>query len=236
MASTGRILIECKLAPLQGMRFQPTGFPDLGPAAYKLHDNTTTVLVDSPQAVVNHLEAHTLVPGKHEFVKDLEGLSMVVVNQEGKSRVTNPVTNSVLEGHRLASPYVLGGKKNKTVVGDDFDKLDVKGDQLADRATIIRTILRYDVNSLLHGVWLSRTGEGRIRITRAVSAFVEAEGARRAEYGGVKRDHVTTSVKKKAGGTHDSTDTEDSVVGDASTGVGYIPDHRVDDTAKSITA
>ena len=221
-------MVECKLAPVQGNRFQPTGFPDLGPAAYTLHDRTVSVLVDSPQSVTNHLENHCLTPDGRGFVDVLKGLSLVVAKRNG-----DYMTNSVLEGHRLASPYILGNKK-KTDVGTAFAKLDKKGEKLADRSKYLETIFKYDVNTLLHGAWFSRTGEGRIRITRAVSAFIEADNARESEYGGVKRDHVTTSVTAADGDTADEGAKEPA--GDASTGMGSIPYHRVDYTAEKITA
>lgn len=227
-----RILVECALAPLQGKRFQPTGFPDLGPAVYTLHDKTASVLVDSPQSVTNHLEAHCLTPDGRKFIDSLEGLSMVVAERDDEHGGVRYVTNSVQEGHRLASPYILGNKK-KTVVGEEFDGLDKKGKPLADRKDYLKTIFKYDVNTLLHGAWFSRTGEGRIRIQRAVSAFIEADNAGAAEYGGVKRDHVTTSVTPAGKGTGDD---DGESAGDASTGMGSIPYHRADYTAETITA
>lgn len=224
--ANGRILVECELAPVQGTRFQPTGFPDLGPAVYAQPDGTSMILVDSPQAVVNHLESHSLTPDGLNFVDDLKGLSMVVV-KNGKGNV---ITNSVLEGHRIASPYVLGDKE-RTEVGKVFDGLDTKKETLKDITEIRKTVFRYDVNSMLHGAWLSRTGEGRIRITRALSAFIEGSDARAAEYGGVKRDHVTTSVKS-SDDEDDKAGDADEAGGDASSGMGSIPYHRVDYTAK----
>jgi CRISPR-associated protein Csb1 len=43
-----RLLIEAKLRPLQGHRFQPTGFADLGPARYTLPDGTEMLLGACP--------------------------------------------------------------------------------------------------------------------------------------------------------------------------------------------
>ena len=219
----GRMLVECELAPLQGTRFQPTGFPDLGPASYERPDGTSMVIVDSPQAVANHLESYSLTPDGLGFVDVLKGLSMVVV----KGAEGNVITNSVLEGHRIASPYVLGYKE-PTKLGKEFSRLDKKKEKLADMTQIRKKIFRYDVNSLLHGAWLSRTGEGRIRITRALSAFVEGENASAVEHGGVKRDHVTTSVKSSK---EDGDGAGGEPAGDASSGMGSIPYHRVDYTA-----
>src|ERR1039457_3074600 len=52
-----RLLLEAKLNPLAGTRFQPTGFPDLGAAQYKLPDGTDMLLVESAQSMANRLEA-----------------------------------------------------------------------------------------------------------------------------------------------------------------------------------
>lgn len=233
-----RILIEASLKPIQGNRFQPTGFPDLGAGEYQLDNGTYSLIVDSPQAVINHLERHCLDANEEKFVDALDGLSIVhVKDDKGKY-----LTNSVREGHRLNSPYILGGKE-RTEVGKAFDEIDTKSKPLEVRKTIIDTIFKYDINSLLHGVWFSQVGEGRIKFARALSAFVEADNARTAVYGGVKRDHVTTSTSNKkdsSAKTNDKSDAgnnEDEVeVKDASSGHGSIPFHRVEYTAEKITA
>ena len=224
--SNSRILIEANLKPIQGNRFQPTGFPDVGAAEYQLANGTHSLIVDSPQAVVNHLEKHSLNSTEENFVEALRGLSIVHV----KDKNGGYLTNTVREGHRLNSPYVLGGKNNRTKVGKEFDKLDTKTKQLANREKIIDTIFRYDVNSLLHGVWFSQVGEGRIRFARALSAFVEADNAKTVVYGGVKRDHITTSTKKNKDNNNDEIEVEDSAAG-----YGSIPFHSIEYTAEKIT-
>ena len=152
---------------------------------------------------------------------------MVVVNDKNNKQITN----SVREGHRLGSIYVLGDKNKRTDVGEVFEKLD-GGSQMADMQSVIEAIFKYDVNSLLHGVWLSQIGKGRIRITRALSGFIEAHGISEVISGGVKRDHVTGSTKDAKS---DSEDDEDAVK-DASTGRGSIPFSRIEYTAEDITA
>jgi len=52
-----RLLLEAELKPLQGDRFQPTGFADLGPARYTLPDGTEMLLVESAQSVANRMES-----------------------------------------------------------------------------------------------------------------------------------------------------------------------------------
>ena len=51
-----RLLLEAKLKPVQGDRFQPTGFADLGPARYTLPDGTEMLLVESAQSGANRME------------------------------------------------------------------------------------------------------------------------------------------------------------------------------------
>src|SRR5579875_670414 len=52
-----RLLIEAKLKPLQGTRFQPTGFPNLGAATYQGPGGVDMLLVESAQSMANRLEA-----------------------------------------------------------------------------------------------------------------------------------------------------------------------------------
>lgn len=46
LASARRLLLEVQLEPVQGSRFQPTGFPDLGAAVYQAGE-VPCVLVES---------------------------------------------------------------------------------------------------------------------------------------------------------------------------------------------
>ena len=54
--NTHRILFNIPLRPIQGDRFQPTGFPSLGAATYQTKDGTK-LLVESAQSMANRLEA-----------------------------------------------------------------------------------------------------------------------------------------------------------------------------------
>ncbi|WP_201789144.1 type I-U CRISPR-associated protein Cas7 [Scytonema hofmannii] len=58
LQNESRLLIEAELIPLQGTRFQPTGFPDLDAATYTLpgKEKTEMLLVESAQSVANRLE------------------------------------------------------------------------------------------------------------------------------------------------------------------------------------
>ncbi len=220
-APRGRILVEADLEPVQGNRFQSTGYPNRGIGEFRLPNGTTNILVDSEQAMANWLEKTTLTPDETEFVGELKGISMIkVADENGK-----PLTNSVREGHRIASPYILGHPKPNGPIAEVFKECD-KEFKRAPHNTY-KKIFGHDANSLLHGLWMSRIGGGTIRVTRAITAFLEASNTVMAETGGVKNDHVTVSTKQQDG---------EETVGDSRTGVGTIPFHREEHTAEAITA
>lgn len=214
LASLPRLLMEAQLKPLQGERFQPTGFADLGAARYTLPDGMEMLLLESAQSVANRMELACWDDAREELIPELEGMPYIRVNKPDGSHLTN----SVLEAHRINSPYILEGK-DRTV----FDLLKtgaagletgpVKISQLAS------LVFKYDANAVLHGIFLAKSdlAGGRLRMTRLLTGFIEAKDVRVAENGGVKNDRVDPS-------------------GDTKSGFGNVPFHRTEFTAKAITA
>src|SRR5712671_1301167 len=101
-----RLLLKAALKPIQGTRFQPTGFPDLGAATFDGPGGSKMLLVESAQSMANRLEAVCWDTIANDWVAPLRGLPAVLVMGKDKK----PLTNSVLEAHRLNSPYILEGK------------------------------------------------------------------------------------------------------------------------------
>ena len=204
LATAPRLLVEVDLKPLQGTRFQPTGFPDLGAADYLAPDGTRMLLVESAQSMANRLEATCWNEAADDWVAPLKGLPYVaVVDEQDKL-----VTNSVLEAHRLNSPYILesGDKSFFNRLKEELGGLD-KG--RVDLQRLAEVLLRYDVNALIHGVFLAKSdlAGGRLRLPRVLSSFIEARDANVAPAGGVKRDDVDPQ-------------------GDTKKGFGHVPFHR----------
>ena len=117
-----RILIEVALKPVAGTRIQPTGFPDLGPAVYDAPDGkgstVPTLLVESAQSMANRLEATCWDDANDDIAPELQGLPFVEVNLAGLGGGTD-TTNSLLEFHRLNSPYIMTGvTKDGTTFAD----------------------------------------------------------------------------------------------------------------------
>lgn len=212
-SSSSRLLVEAALRPVQGSRFQPTGFPDLGAALYDSPQGPT-LLVESAQSMANRLEAVCWDRSSHQLVPALRGLSYVrVVDPKGEFR-----TSSLLEAHRLNSPYILESKDDTFAkqLAQDVKAFDDRG---VDRPTVAKIVARYDFNALVHGVFLAKPdlAGGRVRLERALSSFVEARGVRVAASGGVKNDHLDPS-------------------GDTKKGFGNVPFQRDEYTAEHITA
>lgn len=209
-----RLLLEAQLTPLQGTRFQPTGFPNLGPATYDGPDGSRMLLVESPQSMANRLEAVCWDRVADDWVKPLKGLPVVKVqDNNGKS-----LTNTVLEAHRINSPYILEGK-DTTVLDRLKRDLANMEEGAVDIRKLASILLELDTNALLHGVFLAKSdlAGGRLRLPRALSAFIEAEDVREAQSGGVKNDHVNPS-------------------GDTAKGFGNVPFARSEFVSPKITA
>lgn len=185
-----RLLLRAKLKPLQGTRFQPTGFPEIGAAQYDGPDGTPMLLVESAQSMANRLEAVCWDKVNDDWVASLKGLSVIRV----KDKNGGPLTNSVLEAHRINSPYILEGQ-DKTVFDNLKKELADMEEGFVDLRKLANILLSLDVNSLLHGVFLAKKelAGGRLRLPRALSAFIEASNSKVAASGGVKNDSVNPS-------------------------------------------
>lgn len=210
-----RLLIEAALQPIQGTRFQPTGFPDLGAAEYSSPDGQSRVLlVESAQSMANRLETVCWDETVNDWVQPLQGLPVIKVQDKNG----NALTNSVLEAHRINSPYILEGQ-DKSV----FDMLKAELADMEERKVDIRklaaTLLKVDTNAILHGVFLAKKelAGGRLRLPRALSAFIEAEEVKVAASGGVKNDSVNPK-------------------GDTAKGFGNVPFARDEYVSPKITA
>ena len=180
-------------------------------------------IIDSPASMANHLETvccqSALDPELHA---DLEGLPYVVcvTDRDDTGKRDRVVCTTLTEGHRIASDYFLDGLLDSVwheARKEGKKKIDAGWDGEAFRSrlrrefgieevetdkryfvypdnwwTIYGTIFRYDPNSLLHGVLFAKE---QIKISRILTAHLEAIGAARVGRSGVKFDRLgkTTS-------------------------------------------
>lgn len=214
-----RLLLEAPLRSLQGSRFQPTGFPDLGAARYTLADGTEMLLVESAQSIANRMELACWDDATDDLIADLRGLPYIRVNRPNGTMLTN----SVLEAHRINSPYILEGDDKSVFnrIKSDAAGLETGPVKLSSLAKLV---FKLDVGAILHGVFIAKPdlAGGRLRLMRALSGFIEAKDVRVAESGGVKNDRVNPGK-----GDEGQTSKE---------GFGNVPYPRTEFTAGSVTA
>jgi CRISPR-associated protein Csb1 len=219
------LIIKAKFEPLgEQDRFQPAGFPEMGHVIYdapRLGEDghprapEKVCIVDSAASMANHLEALCFSNSAAGILHpDLDGLPYIRcvtdrnVRTENGKVVVDPddphdrlVVSSLTEGHRLASDYFLHAKLNgaefRDVLRHEFGIVEIKKDKTyfvtpENWWSIFRTVFRYDPNSLIHGIFFARE---QIRISRLLTAHLEAFGASRVGSAGVKFDRLgkTTS-------------------------------------------
>lgn len=212
-----RLLMEIELEPVQGTRFQPTGFADLGAAVFDRPDGKRMILVESAQSIANRLESTCLDGTGPKISKELEGLPYILVRLSGEIETE---TSSLMEAHRINSPFIMGDEEFKKRFAAEAKY--VKGKPL-DWRSIGKTLFKYDPNSLLHGVFMANLEDGRMKMPRALTGFIEAEDVREAASGGVKNNPLDPSGKMRA-------ENYDKDV------YGNVPYHRMEYTAGKITA
>jgi CRISPR-associated protein Csb1 len=212
--SASRLLVEAelKVATGGGGRFQPTGFPDLGPALYRGADGADWLLVESPQSMANRLERVCWTDGDGEtdrvgdYNEDCKGIPYVLATDTDNRRLTA----STLEAHRLSSPYIWDTRpfENPDKPGAQISLPDYLKEtfSLADNRIVpwkkvAEGLRRVDPGCLLHGIWFNEASfaGGKVRLTRALSGYIEARDPSTANFGFQKRDGVSDRTDKEAG-------------------------------------
>ena len=212
-----RLLMQVDLKPVQGDRFQPTGFADLGAAVYERPDGRRMLLVESAQSVANRLEHVCLDGDGPRIAEELEGLPYVLVKLTG---AVETATSSLVEAHRINSPFVITDKQFQ---GEFKTRAGYAKGLPLDWKRIGAALFYFDPNSLLHGAFMANLEDGRIKAPRAVTGFIEAEDVREAASGGVKNNPLDPTGKIRA------VDYDKDVYSN-------VPYHRMEYTAARIVA
>ena len=213
------LIIKAQFEPLgEQDRFQPAGFPEMGHVIYDAprsdeKGNATSpekvCIVDSAASMANHLESLCFQNAATGILhSDLEGIPYVrcmsdLPNASATAGQTKRgmVVSSLTEGHRLASDYFLDGQLGtmnfREKLRSEFGIIEIKKDKTyfvtpENWWSIYRTVFKYDPNSLVHGILFAKE---QIKISRVLTAHLEAFGAGRVGSAGVKFDRLgkTTS-------------------------------------------
>ena len=186
---------QLKVAEGFDERFQPTGFPNLGPALYKAMNNggaTDYLLVESAQSLANWMEAICLDPQNPcRYNADCAGIPYALVREKVNQK-DKDLTSSLTEPHRLASDMVLDAKNNSQTFSKLLtDLLQVDKQRPVYLPRIAKRLFYIDPACLLHGVFLKL--DGRIRFPRLLSATITAKQPEPVNAGGVMRGYVTAA-------------------------------------------
>lgn len=219
-----RLILKAKLTPVAGSSFQPTGFPDLGPAEFERPGADGKVdralLVESVQSLANRLEDVAWDSDTQEPADAVASLPYIRVLERGDSHF---LTSSRLEPHRLAGAYIRSSEIDGQN-GDDWliEKAKVEKGRPLDWRSLYRFVFGLDPLCLIHGVFFASPkwkDYGNPKIRRAVTAVIEAHGVRPVVSGGVKRDDVNPTKGENRSSAE---------------GFGFVPFGRTEYTADDI--
>lgn len=218
-----RVVLRATYRPTVGSAFQPTGFPDLGAAVFDRPEadggTHPAVLVESVQSLANHLEATAWDSSQNCPVEAVAVLPYVEVRGDEERFLTS----SRLDPHRLAGAYV----RNASLDGDTMvdvitERLGLEKGVPVDWRRAYEGIFNLDPFCLIHGVFFSDPkwkDFGNPKVRRAVTAVMEAHGARPVVSGGVKRDDVNPTKGESR---------------TSAEGYGFVPFGRTEYTAERI--
>ncbi len=224
LEEASRLLVEVRLRPIQGGRFQPTNFPDQHAALYKApkyKENgevekdangnpiyEDVLLVESAQSMANRMERACWDDGADgddrvgDYNEDCRNIPYVLAVDANDKKLTA----SPLEAHRLASPYIWNTQPaglDKPLPDHLKEMFELKESRMVPWKKVAKALLEVDPGCLLHGVWFSDKdfSGGKVRLTRSLTGFVEARSPQPANYGFQKRDPVSDRTEPEAGQT-----------------------------------
>jgi CRISPR-associated protein Csb1 len=224
LAGETRIVLKATYSPTVGSMFQPTGFPDLGPAEFERPDANggthKALLVESVQSLTNHLESTAWDHATERPAEVIGDLPYVEVrDKDGQGFLTS----SRLEPHRLAGAYVRNSSLDGNGMVDVVTKrLGLQKGVPVDWRGVYAGIFGLDPLCLVHGVFFSDPkwrDFGNPKVRRAVTAVMEAHDVRPVVSGGVKRDDVNPTTGESR---------------TSSEGYGFVPFGRTEYTAERI--
>jgi len=187
---TARYLsVEVELEPVGSPTIQPTSFANTGTSFYEDAEGKLTAVVDSVASLANQLELTIWDETRNAPVPPVESLPWVkVIDSDGDF-----YTSSRTAAHRLnASSVLTGVDEDGEAFGDRLLRL-LEGAKPPLAARLAALAWEHDPLSLVHGCWFPGLWEGRARLTRALSARIDAREVQTqsAQTGGQKtRDTI----------------------------------------------
>ena len=172
-------------------------FQDVGNAVFSRPDGVQSGILDTHASMANRLEAAVWNEPQETVINCLEQMPFVSV----RSPSNQLVTASVLESHRLNSPYIF--KSKMPGQKETFEQYFAERLKPADgtpggyKPELAKIFAEIDPCSLIHGTFMSYSknfmlsGAGS-KLTAALTGFAEVSNISPVEYGTAKQDRINT--------------------------------------------
>lgn len=193
------LALDVELEPLGSPTIQPTTFANTGPSFYEAPDGHLAAIVDSVASMANQLELTVWDESACEPTEAIAPLSWVKV----VDRDATYYTSSRRAAHRLAAHALVNGAEAST--GEQFESrlLQLLSDAQPPLVThLARVVWEHDPLAILHGSWFAGIWDGRARLSRALSARIDALSvqSQSVQVGGQKTaDHLREVGTRQAG-------------------------------------
>lgn len=189
--NTRRIQLEYTLIPASGKTFIPTNFPSLGPAEFStMNDNNTkhikNLIVETTQSLANHFEDMILADNRIDILPQFNNMPHVIV----KDQDSNFITNTLIESHRINSPYVIKSEKIQDLMEKHLS------DRIINLGKFAKFLSKYDINSIIHGVFLAQMFSGKYKMARLLTASIYATDVNSIHYKAAKIDRYDATGKQ----------------------------------------
>jgi CRISPR-associated protein Csb1 len=185
LESARYLALDVELEPLGSPTIQPSAFANTGPSFYEAPEGGLAAVVDSVASMANQLELTIWDEANCQPKDPVAPLPWVkVVDANG-----NYYTSSRRAAHRLNAASLMNGTVHPDgeVFGRRLERLLAAASPPVER-TLARVVWDHDPLSLIHGCWFAGIWDGRARLTRALTARIDALGvqSQSAQVGGQK--------------------------------------------------
>lgn len=190
LESARYLALDVELEPLGSPTIQPSAFANTGPSFYEGPDGGLAAVVDSVASMANQLELTIWNEAECWPRNPVAPLPWVkVVDANG-----NYYTSSRRAAHRLNAASIMNGTvhPNGEVFGRRLERMLAAASPPVER-TLAKVVWDHDPLALIHGCWFAGIWDGRARLTRTLTARIDALGvqSQSAQVGGQKsRDAV----------------------------------------------
>lgn len=178
------LALDVELEPVGSLTIQPTTFANTGPSFYEAPDGQLAAVVDSVASMANQLELTIWDESACEPASSVAPLPWVkVVDADGAY-----YTSSRRAAHRLNAASLMNGvTEDGELFGSRVERLVGDAKPPVHRR-LAEVVWEHDPLGLIHGCWFAGVWDGRARLTRALSARIDALGvqSQSAQIGGQK--------------------------------------------------